>query len=77
MSSTAPKLSINFPGKDVADAANGFYQGRAFRVDFDFLSEPSDLGVDRPVEGLPRATAGQIHQRLATEDPARMFNQGG
>src|SRR5438552_3778724 len=68
-------LSIDFPGKDIADPADRLNEPGILRIVFDLLAQPSDLCVDRPVECFPRSSAREIHQRLSTEDTPGLFDQ--
>ena len=77
MPSALPKLSIDFPGEDVADVTNRFHQHWIFRVGFDFFSEAGDLRVDGAVESAAASAPCQIHQCFATKDAAWMSGEGG
>src|SRR5271170_1453851 len=70
-------LSIDFPGEDVADVADRFYQHRFFGVRFNFFPETGDLRIDGAIKGFPASAARQVHQRFAAEYTTWMLGEGG
>src|SRR5689334_1056889 len=68
---------LRFSGDEhVAGPAHGLDRARPIGVLLDLASQPGDADVDRAVEGLPLAVAGEVEELVPREHLVRMLEEG-